>query len=238
MMTACSYTPEKKRLLKDFDETAKRLRGVLKSHYGEDFTNIIILEIRQEYEALIPQIPYIGNKKPFTQWLLATAQFLAMYRVLKRHGKSIEEAGRIGYETSEQILDTSPKFVLRFLGRATFSKKRLRNARIYAEESQKRKYPGDYVFKFVEGDNESFDFGIDYLECASHKFLASKDALELGPYICATDILQSERFGWGLARTMTLTEGGEKCDFRFKKGGKTNITSTVLAKKRPENSPK
>jgi len=90
---------------------------------------------------------------------------------------------------------------------------------------------GVYVFKFVEGDNENFDFGIDYLECASRKFLAAKDALELAPYICVTDILQSEKFGWGLTRTMTLAEGGEKCDFRFKKGGKTNITSTVLAKR-------
>jgi hypothetical protein len=230
-MTACSYTPEKERLLKDFDKTVKHVKGVFQSHYDEDFTNTVIPEIRREYEDLIPQIPYIGNKKPFTQWLLATAQFLAMYRVLKRHGKSLEETGRIGYETSEQMLNAYPKLLLRFLGRATFSKKRLKNAQIHAEESQKRKYPGDYVFKFVEGDSESFDFGIDYSECASHKFLAAQDALELAPYICATDILQSEKFGWGLTRTMSLAEGGEKCDFRFKKGGKTNITSTVLKKK-------
>lgn len=231
MMTVCSYAPEKKRLLKDFDKMVKYMEGVVESRYSEDFTRIVIPEIRQEYEALIPQIPYIGNKKPFKQWLLATAQFLAVYRVLKRHGNSVEEVGRIGYDTTEQMLDTHPKFVLRLFGRATFSKKRLETARIYAEESQKREYPGDYLFEFVEGDNESFDFGIDYLECASLKFLAVQDALELAPYICATDILQSERFGWGLTRTMTLAEGGEKCNFRFKKGGKTNITSTVLVKK-------
>jgi len=229
-MTVCSYAPEKKRLLKDLDRTAKHVKVVLESRYGEGFASMVIPEIRQEYEAVIPQIPYIGNKKPFTQWLLATAQFLAMYRVFKRHGKSVEEAGRIGYEISDQMLNAYPKFMLRFFGRTIFSKKRLGNARMYAEESQKRKYPGDYVFKFVEGDNENFDFGIDYAECASQKFLAAQGAIELAPYICATDILQSERFGWGLTRTMTLAEGAEKCDFRFKKGGKTNIESTVLAK--------
>lgn len=73
-MTICSYTSEKNRLLKDFDKMVKHVRGVLESRYGEDFTSIVIPEIRQEYETLIPQIPYIGNKKPFTQWLLATTQ--------------------------------------------------------------------------------------------------------------------------------------------------------------------
>jgi len=230
-MTVCSYIPEKKRLLKDLDKTIKYVKGVLESRHGEDFTSAVMPEMRREYETLIPQIPYIGDKKPFTQWLLATAQLLAMYRVLKRHGKSVEEAGRIGYEISDQMLKAYPKFVLRFFGKAGFSKKRLDIARVYAEDSQKRRYSGDYVFKFVEGDNKNFDFGIDYTECASQKFLAAQDALELAPYICATDILQSERFGWGLTRTMTLAEGGEKCDFRFKKGGKTNIISTVFAKK-------
>jgi len=230
-MAACSYLHEKKRLLRDFDKMTRHAKGVFESHYGEDFTNTVIPEIRQEYEALIPQIPYIGNKKPFTEWLFATAQFLAMYKVLKRHGKSLEETGKIGYETSEQMLNAYPKFVLRFFGRATFSRKRLENARTYAEESQKRKYPGDYVFRFIEGDNENFDFGIDYSECASHKFLAAQDALELAPYICATDILQSEKFGWGLTRTMSLAEGGEKCDFRFKRGGRTNVASTVIVTK-------
>jgi hypothetical protein len=30
---------------------------------------------------------------------------------------------------------------------------------------------------------------------------------------------------------MTLAQGGEKCDFGFKKGGKTNVAAAVLAKR-------
>lgn len=29
--------------------------------------------------------------------------------------------------------------------------------------------------------------------------------------------------GWGLMRTMTLAEGAPKCNFRFKRGGNTNV---------------
>ncbi|MCJ7583343.1 MAG: L-2-amino-thiazoline-4-carboxylic acid hydrolase, partial [Anaerolineales bacterium] len=61
------------------------------------------------------------------------------------------------------------------------------------------------------------------LECASCKFLAKQGAPELSPYLCPVDILYSDALGWGLMRTQTLAEGAPKCDFRFKKGGKTKV---------------
>ena len=39
----------------------------------------------------------------------------------------------------------------------------------------------------------------------------------------AVDKVASEMLGWGLQRTMTIAEGGEKCDFRFRKGGETSV---------------
>jgi len=54
----------------------------------------MVEEVRLEYENLIPQLPYIGGKQPFTQFIIATAQFLAMYRVLRAHGRTVEETGK------------------------------------------------------------------------------------------------------------------------------------------------
>lgn len=95
-------------------------------------------------------------------------------------------------------------------------------------ESCQKDYPieqgiPDYVFNFVEGDGQTFDYGVYYLECASCKFLAKQGAPELAPYLCLVDILYSKALGWGLTRTMTLAEGAERFDFRFKKGGKTKV---------------
>ncbi|MES0344763.1 MAG: L-2-amino-thiazoline-4-carboxylic acid hydrolase, partial [Anaerolineales bacterium] len=92
-----------------------------------------------------------------------------------------------------------------------------------AEGSRLRKYPGNFVLNYVEGDGQDFDYGVDYLECASCKFLEAEGAFELAPYVCAVDKTASEQLGWGLSRTMTLAEGSHKCDFRFKKGGRTRI---------------
>lgn len=76
---------------------------------------------------------------------------------------------------------------------------------------------------YVEGDSQTFDYGVDYIECASCKFLEAQDASELGPYVCAVDKVASVMLGWGLRRTKTLAEGDEKCDFRFKRGGNTFV---------------
>ncbi len=222
------YVARKSELLKDFDRLAKRVKRVFLPRFGDDLTNVMIEETRREYEALIPQLPFIGGKQPFTQFIIATAQFLAMYRVLKVHGRTVEETGKMIYELCEVLLSRFPGFLLPLIGRRDFSKKYRKALRERAAESQKREYAGDYVYTYVEGNAKEFDYGIDYTECGSVKFLKKQGALELAPYLCLIDILYSEKFGWGLKRTTTLAEGHEKCDFRFRKGGKTNVTSRLL----------
>lgn len=146
-----------------------------------------------------------------------------MYRVLKSHGGTVEEAGKLVYELSKAFLGVYPRFLRRLFGRMTFSRRYLRRLRKRAAESQKRQYPGDYVTVLVEGAGEEFDFGVDYMECATCKFLSEQGAPELAPYLCAVHEMYSEALGWGLMRTMTLAEGHEKCDFRFKRGGVTRV---------------
>jgi hypothetical protein len=217
------YVSRKRKLLKEFDKTLERVRGLFVSCYGKD-SEAMLHEARQEYEALIPQLPYIGGKQPFTQFLISTAWFLSMYRVLKRRGETVEEVGQFLYQASEAYLQAHPRFLRRFVGFMTFSPRYLRRVKKRALESHERQYPGDYVYDYVAGDGETFDYGVDYVECGSVKFLTQQGAPELAPYICPVDILYSEALGWGLQRTMTLAEGAERCDFRFKQGGETRVT--------------
>ncbi len=217
------YTSRKSKLLKEFDKSAKRVRGVFVARYSEELASEMLKDARQEYAALIPQLPYIGGKQPFTQFIISSGWFLAMYRALKRHGETVEQIGKLTYEASEVFLEAYPAFLRRFLGHMTFSRRYLRKLRKRATESQKRQYAGDYVYTCIEGDGKEFDFGVDYLECGTCKFLDAQGASELAPYLCLADILYSEALGWGLARTRTLAEGRDRCDFRFKQGGETRI---------------
>ena len=217
------YISRKPRLLKDFDTYVKYTHPVLIRYFGEASVNDLVADTHREYENLIPQLPYLGGKQPFTQFIISTGMLLAVYRVAKARGKTLEEIGELVYEIGRAFLRAYPAFLMRFFGNMNFSRFYIGRLRKRAKESHLRQYPEDYVFNFIEGDGVSFDYGVDYLECAGCKFLARQGASELAPYICPVDILYSETLGWGLTRTMTLAGGAEKCDFRFKKGGPTNI---------------
>ncbi|MBM4433480.1 MAG: hypothetical protein FJ025_05710 [Chloroflexi bacterium] len=226
--TETYFVSRKSKLLKDFDNLMKKARFVLISRYGEKFAETIVSETRQEYSKLIPEIPYVGQSRTLVQFITGTAQSLAIYRVLRNHGKTVEEAGKVYYLICKALLDSYPRIVHWLIGRVSFSKLFLRSLRRRALESQKRLYPGGYVFSFVEGDGGEFDYGVDYSECGGCKFLSKQGAPEFAPYICTADIIYSELFGWGLTRTKTIADGFEKCDFRFKKGGKTRVISHAV----------
>ena len=48
-----------------------------------------------------------------------------------------------------------------------------------ASRSQQRHYSEDYVYEFVEGDGQTFDFGYDFYECAATE--TAGDRSRFGP---------------------------------------------------------
>lgn len=214
------YTSQREVLLRDFDGKAKRFSKVLALHVDDQSTSAIIQEARQEFERLIPEIPYIGGKaNNLTKDLIASTMFLALYRVLKREGFRIEEIGKIVVEMEQKRVQSYPRFVLKLLGKVVHSplgKNRLKKA---SDKSREHHYPGGWVSVYIEGDGEEFDFGIDYLECGLYKFFHQQGADEFTPYLCQFDYVQQRAMLTGFSRSMTLAEGAEKCDFRWKRYG-------------------
>ncbi len=221
------YIVKRKRFLKDFDLYASRMRPVFESRFGMGLAGDMISAARQEYEILLPGLPDVGGKQPFLQFTLATGMFLAMVRVTTKQGIPLEETGQVFYDGCRQLLQTLPGVIQRFVGRSYFTKRHLERIRNASQASHERLLPDGYVFDFVEGDGKSFNYGVDYLECASVKYLKGQDAAEIAPYLCPIDILYSDAFGWGLKRTKTLADGDERCDFRFRKGACTDVLVKV-----------
>jgi hypothetical protein len=217
------YTSRKRQYLWMFDLVVRSGRPILKRTYAGENVPQLINKARQEFALLLPQLPYIGGKHPFTEFLVFTAMELALYRLDQLHGRTVGQTGELVYEIGGAFLKTSPRFLLRLFAPMNFSKKYIESLKRRAVESHLRQYPEDYVYNFIEGDGRTFDYGVDYLECASCKFLARQGAFELAQYTCPGDILYSEAFGWGLIRTQTLADGADRCDFRFKQGGPTRI---------------
>lgn len=211
--------------MRDFTKLVKRVKKHVVSQIGET-AEVILHESRNEYQRIIPQIPSAENLEPFTRFLISTGQYLAVYRVLRKHGFTSKDAGELIYYITEKLIASYPRFLTRFLSPDIFSQKYIEKVRRGAKESQ-RKPIGGYVFTYVDG-SPAFNYGVDYTNCGVHKFLTEMGAPELTPYICAMDILSSEQLGWGLKRTMTIAEGGNICDFRFRKSMPTEVSSSVI----------
>jgi L-2-amino-thiazoline-4-carboxylic acid hydrolase len=214
------------RLSCEFDHVVKQVKPVLFNYYSLN-ADTIIQESRLEFEQLIPRLPYIGgNRNPLTWNLLASAWYLTFYKVLRRRGETPEAIAKLMVETFEFYLNKTPKPLLKLMGWwkfTPFAKNRLKNR---AAQSQQRHYPNDFVFFFVEGDGKNFDWGVDYTECAICKLYKQEGAENFARYLCPLDVAMSERMGLGLERTQTLAEGAGYCDFRFKRGRATKITTS------------
>jgi hypothetical protein len=222
------------RLLRAFDRDVPRVRRVLEARYGAQETAALVGAARREYAALIPQLPHIGGRRnPLTGNLQGAALFLAIWRVLRRRGTTPAEAGRLFHEMMEAWLGSYPGFLLRLLGRLRFTPWYRRALRRRAAASRGRRFPGDFVYDYVEGDGEAFDFGVDYTECGIVKLLRAQGAAELAPHLCPLDYPLSRAMGLGLVRTQTLAEGAPRCDFRFKRGRETREVPTRAAPRRP-----
>jgi hypothetical protein len=220
------YISRKGKLLAGFEDLSTHASPVLASSYGDEFAQAVDADARGEFEALIPELPYVGgDRNELTENLVQSAMALALYRAMKQHDRTVEETGAVLYRTVEAMVNSYPRVLTRTIGFYQMSGFGQRKRRRAALESQKRLYPSDWVFSFVEGDGEDFDWGVDYSECGIVKLMQAQGAAEFTPYLCLTDFPVSEAFGYGLVRTMTLAEGGEKCDFRFKWGRETQKVS-------------
>jgi len=222
-MTQNNYLFRKNQLMRAIDKSLTRVKPSIFSWLGEEQTNQFIREARQEYEALIPRIPFIGNNQLLLSFFIPTTRYLAMYRALQRQGRTIEDAGRLAFKIGTEEARAVPYIARRFMGYLWFSPLIAELIKKQKIRRQQRRYPGESVLAYVEGGGREFDYGVDYTECAVCKFLRAENAFELAPYACAIDKPVSELMGWGLTRTMTLAEGSQKCDFRFKKGGTTHV---------------
>ncbi len=211
------YLSHKSEILMQFDTHAKAWSPFLVNRYGDEFANAVLRETRQQYEVLIPKIPYIGgDENPMTRHLVRSTTSLVLYKVMKTWGKTAEEVGRLVYDAVVVSVSQLPALPSQELSAAYIAEEKER-----ARKSQERCYSEDWVWEFVEGDGVEFDYGYDFLECGTQKLYHAHDADEFLPFYCYLDFVTHRTVGWGFTRTKTLAEGDERCDFRWKKGGET-----------------
>jgi hypothetical protein len=174
-------------------------------------------EVMDEFEIVLTQMPHVGGAASrMTDFFMRLMGFMAIGRVLRRHGVARTVIGDIERETYKAQLLTVPEVERLAAGRQFMSAEYQALLREQAAKSLAEEYPEDFVYEFVEpGPGDSFDFGINYKACGFCKFAARHGDQEILPHICGLDFEAYATGGIRLERTQTLAGGASHCNFRF-----------------------
>ena len=227
------YASRGDKLLREFGRIVDCARPSLVRRFGEQLGGRLVRDARWEFERIIPDIPHISGvrARPLNVFLRATAMELAVYRAMKRSGRSADEAWEVCHEAIVARMEAYPAWKVRFMRKLMFSRFMMRRVRRRAARREPLRL-GDFQVRYLLGDGVTSDWGVDYLACGNYEFMKEQGAEEFAPYVCMSDIALGEALGWGLTRTQTLADGCEYCDFRFKEGAETHITSKTPAVQR------
>lgn len=178
-------------------------------------------DVMDEFEIVLTQMPYVGGAASrMSDFFMRLTGFIAISRVLRRHGVPVPVIGEIERETYKAQLLTVSEAERLAAGRQFMSPENQALMRAQAAESvtenHQREFPGDFVYDFVEpGPQDDFEFGVNYKACGFCKLAARHGDKDILPNICGLDFDAYATRGIRLERTQTLAGGASHCNFRF-----------------------
>lgn len=180
-------------------------------------------EVMDEFAIVLTQMPYVGgDANRMSDFFMRLMGFMAVSRVLRRHGVPLPVIGDIEGETYKAQLLTVSEAERLAAGHQFLSPENQNLLREQASQSvlksRQDAFPGDFAYDFVEpGPDDGFEFGINYKACGFCKFAARHGDEDILPNICGLDFDAYATRGIRLERTQTLAGGASHCDFRFSK---------------------
>jgi hypothetical protein len=178
-------------------------------------------EVMDEFKIVLAQMPYVGgDENRMSHFFTRLIGFLAIGRVLWRHGVPLPVIGDIERETLKAEMLNLPEAERLALGRQFLSPENQavvrEQAAISVSESHRKAFPHDFVYEFVAPEaGDKFEFGINYKGCGFCKFAARHGDREILQSICGLDFDDYATRGIHLERTQTLAGGASHCNFRF-----------------------
>jgi len=133
-------------------------------------------QVMDEFETVLTQMPYVGGAASrMSDFFMRLMGFMAISRVLRRHGVALPVIGDIERETYQAQLLSVPEAERLASGQQFMSPENQALLREQAATSKtanhRNEFPDDFVYDFVEpGPGDTFEFGINYTACGFCKF--------------------------------------------------------------------
>ncbi len=168
------------------------------------------------FEGMIHDMAYVDDHThPMAGAVFGCSASLAVYLALKKRGVDVHEFG----SAMLTFMKNNPPSEPEAPEDERSPRERFDGFIKMAEASQKDAKPGEFVVEAFYDDRKEYDWGMNIKSCAICHAFSKYDAMDLVPYMCATDDLVSDRGNQGLRRTGTIAVGAHQCDFRYKREG-------------------
>jgi hypothetical protein len=211
---------DEKKLMNEFSSWMDSCGHVIMKKLGDSKGSMVIDECISGFRSIIPEIPWIGGDKNFnTSFLMGGAYSMGIIRPLERAGLNEREIGHVIYLMAQQSFEMERE-KMEQQGQWMVAAGALEYMKKSAIWSQKRTYPGDFVFNFVEPAAD-MHYGINMTECAILKFYRNQGLERYVKYNCLIDYPMYQAFNIHLDRTRTLAHSAACCNFMYLKTGTT-----------------
>ena len=156
-------------------------------------------QVEEQFAAMLQDCPYTdAPESAFGQSFFVCLVYLALYQVVRDQ----VDAHTLGAAMLEQMRQRTPQFDARAKGPVTL------------DLSSPGTHPGEFVAEAVEVEGE-LGWGLNIKSCAICHQFGRFDAMDLVPYMCASDDVISDKGGQGLRCSGTIALGAKQCDFRY-----------------------
>ena len=206
---------ENEQIVRNFFERGRPENTALIAKFVDD-ADAVMQEAAAIFDAMIPDMAYLDSPdKPMATSVFGCGVWFAVYQALRQRGVDVHDVGR---EMLAALAEgPAPEMADADDGRTR--QERFADFIAGGEESQRNEVPGEFVFEAYVGKADDVDWGMNVTSCAICSMASKYDAMELVPYMCATDDVMSDRDNQGLRRTGSIAVGAHHCDFEYKQGG-------------------
>ena len=209
-------------VMKEFRGWTRDLEDALRELEPTVSTEAVISSSREQLTKLIDVMDDPGLFAPqMRAFSVGGAIYIAFYLALAPQGFTAERVWSVAERATQLHFERMSGMEKSLASGAMFGWPMKALSRWLAGKSNDAPV-GGWVFDFVEGEGD-VAYGVNYRRCAIRELAVSQGAAEFAPYICLSDIVGSNQFGWGLQRSETLAQGGAQCDFRFRRGASTDV---------------
>ncbi len=208
-----------------FAEKFARSEGYYRSWLTDltDDVDGVIAAGRARYLEMGPTLVYAEEPDhPMAFSLNTCAALLCLYLALRESGVDAHAFGARMLKALDEAVSAAARPSTATPEEQTAAlKKSVENLIAAGERSQAVGQTGAFVFDVRWVDEAAGHWAMEMSRCGICHLFGQHDAMDLVPYMCATDDVMSDAQQQGLKRTATIALGGQCCDFDYRSGRPT-----------------